>query len=145
MIAYKLSLEKSLKLYRFIKNNLGKKCGVSQKDNYNCGAFLSSLYKEVYKIDLPGGIAAQMNSSIIELYRDTSYLKEGDVLFFNLSDEQPKKISYNAFYLSNGFFLIASFSNGIIITEMKKPFWMKRFAAAGRIKQQFIGTTIKQN
>jgi hypothetical protein len=126
----------NLKLYRYIKDNLDKKCSGSKKEDYSCESFLPVLFKNVYTIDLPPTIAGQMQFNGLELYKDTSYLHEGDILFFNYSDKQKNNISHNGFYLWNGYFLAATFSKGIIITSLKKSFWSSRFVAAGRIKKQ---------
>jgi NlpC/P60 family len=126
----------NLKLYRFIKENLDKKCSGSQREDYTCESFLPAIFKNVYSFDLPATIAGQMQYKGLELYSDTSYLHEGDVVFFCYSAKQKDKISHNGFYLWNGYFLIATFSKGIIITELSKSFWATRFVAAGRIKKQ---------
>jgi NlpC/P60 family len=128
----------NLPLYRFIKENLDKKCSGRERGNYTCESFLPAIYKNVYSFDLPATIDGQMQYKGLELYKDTSYLHEGDIVFFNYSDKQKDKISHNGFYLWNGYFLVATFSKGIIITRLSKDFWTARFVAAGRIKKQVI-------
>jgi NlpC/P60 family len=110
----------NLNLYRFIKTNLGKKCGDTEKiTNNNCGIFLEK----------------QVTFKNFEFYRDTSYLKEGDILFFSIAAKQKDKITHAGFYLHNGYFVVATNSAGIIITGLSKTYWGKRFIAAGRINK----------
>ena len=135
----------NLKLYRYIKDNLGKKCIGNNNKEFTCVSFLPGLYKEVYKINIAENIAAQMKSEQVELYTDTSYLKEGDILFFNYSDKQLDNISHTGFYLCNGFILVASYEQGVMITTLRNSRWIKRFTAAGRIKEQLSGSIAKPN
>jgi cell wall-associated NlpC family hydrolase len=128
----------NLKLYRFIKQNLDKKCSGRDKGEYSCESFLPAVFKNVYSFDLPATITEQIKYKGLELYSDTSYLHEGDIVFFRYSEKQPDRISHNGFYLWNGYFLMATYSKGIIITHMRKSFWAKKFYAAGRIKKQVL-------
>lgn len=131
----------NLKLYAFIKKNLDKKCSGREKGEYSCESFLPAVFKNVYLFDLPTTINEQIKYKGLELYSDTSYLHEGDIVFFSYSQKQPDRISHNGFYLWNGYFLMATYSKGIIITHMSKSFWAKKFYAAGRIKKQVIKKT----
>ena len=93
------------KLYSFIKENLGKKCNGNSKSGFSCEGFVSKLYADVYQINFPPMPALQMKFKNIELFKDSSYLKQGDVIFFNYSLKEPDKISHTGFYLQNGYFL----------------------------------------
>ena len=121
------------KLYSFIKENLGKKCYGNSKSGFSCEGFLPKLYTEVYQIDFPAMPAMQMKFKNIELFKDSSYLKQGDVIFFNYSLKQPDKISHTGFYLQNGYFLAATYNEGVVITKLNSKYWSKHFVAAGRL------------
>lgn len=127
----------NLKLYYFIKDNLGKKCIAPQNEKYNCESFLATLFKSVYALDFPGTIAQQLNYKNFELFKDTSYLRQGDILFFKSPYNSLKNnnISHAGFYLHNGFFLVATHSAGVVITGLSKNYWSKHFVAAGRINK----------
>ncbi len=131
----------NLKLYTYIKKHLDKKCSGREKGEYSCESFLPAVFKNVYLFDLPATINEQIKYKGLELYSDTSYLHEGDIVFFRYSEKQPDRISHNGIYLWNGYFLMATYSKGIIITHMSKSFWAKKFYAAGRIKKQVIEKT----
>jgi hypothetical protein len=125
-----------LRLYSFIKSKLGIKCAGRYKKISNCESFLPSLFKEVYNLEIPATAEAQMNSKNFELFKDTSFLKQGDLLFFNHSLKEKYKISHTGFYLQNGYFLVATYSEGIIITAFSKEYWSRHFAAAARLLEK---------
>ncbi len=121
-----------LKLYRFIKDNLGKKCFGVKTPEFTCETFLSKLIKDVYDTDFPNTIAEQMKYKNVELFKNNNFLEQGDILFFNYSDKQKERISHAGFYLQNGYFVVAAYNEGVIITKLQNGFWNKRFVAAGR-------------
>ncbi len=121
-----------LKLYQFIKENLSKKCFGIKTPEYTCESFLSKLIKDVYDTDFPSTIAEQMKYKNVELFKNNNFLEQGDILFFNYSDKQKEKISHAGFYLQNGYFVLATYNEGVVITKLKNGFWNKRFVAAGR-------------
>jgi NlpC/P60 family len=121
-----------LRLYKFIKVNLGKKCFGAKGSQYTCESFLAKLIKNVYDIDFPNTIAEQMKYKNVELFKNTNFLQQGDILFFNYSNKQKDKISHAGFYLQNGFMVIATYNEGVVLTKFQNGFWNKRFIAAGR-------------
>ncbi len=121
-----------LKLYRFVKDNLGKKCFGVKAPEYTCESFIAALIKTVYDIDFPNTIAEQMKYKNVELFKNNNFLQQGDILFFNYSDKQKDRISHAGFYLQNDFFVLASYNEGVVITKLQNGFWNKRFVAAGR-------------
>lgn len=64
-------------------------------------------------------------------YIDPAQLQEGDLVFFNVNGGG---ISHVGVYLQNGKFTHASSSQGVVISDMKDPYWDKRFCRAGRLK-----------
>ena len=121
-----------LKLYQFIKDNVGKKCFGIKTPEYTCESFLSKLIKDVYETDFPNTIAEQMKYKNVELFKNTNFLEQGDILFFNYSNKQKERISHAGFYLQNGYFVLATYNEGVVITKLQNGFWNKRFVAAGR-------------
>lgn len=121
-----------LKLYRFVKDNLGKKCFAVKSSSFTCECFLSTLIKEVYGIDFPNTVEEQMKYKNITLFKNSNFLQQGDLLFFNTLINQKDKITHAGFYLQNGFFLVASYTEGVVITKLQSKYWSKHFLAAGR-------------
>jgi NlpC/P60 family len=122
-----------VRLYQFIKKNLGEKCFGVNNQLYNCESFLQVLLKEVYDISIPPTIKEQMSNKNIELFKGEKFFKKGDLIFFNYSAKQLDKISHVGFYLQNGYFLLASYDDGVVITKFNNGYWNKRFNSAGRI------------
>ena len=122
-----------IKLYKFLSENIGKKCFGIKNPEYDCESFLKFLVKNVYEIDISIIIEEQMKSKSFTLYTDSTFLRKGDLLFFNYSAKQTEKISHAGLYLQNGFFVLASYNKGVTITKFKNGFWEKRFVAAGRM------------
>jgi NlpC/P60 family len=125
----------NLKLYGFIKEHQGKKCFDSKKLNYDCESFLPTLFNEVYGITIPATADEQVKYKNFDLFKNTRYLKPGDVLFFNNSSKQPDKITHAGFYLYNSFFVVVTANEGIVIRKTDDPYWLKHFVAAGRINK----------
>jgi hypothetical protein len=125
----------NLKLYSFIKENLGKKCFSSKKLNYDCEAFLPSLFYEVYGITIPATANEQIKYNNFELFKNTRYLKLGDVVFFNNSQKRKDRISHAGFYLYNDFFVVVTANEGIVLRKMNDAYWLSHFVAAGRINK----------
>jgi hypothetical protein len=125
----------NLELYGFIKENLGKKCFSSKKLNYDCESFLPTLFNEVYGITIPATADEQKKYKNFDLFKNTRYLKPGDVLFFNNSPKQSDKITHAGFYLYNSFFVVVTANDGIVIRKTDAPYWLKHFVAAGRINK----------
>ena len=130
-----------LKLYQFIKDNVGKKCFGIKTPEYTCESFLSKLIKDVYETDFPNTIAEQMKYKNVELFKNTNFLEQGDILFFNYSDKQKERMSHAGFYLQNGYFVLATYNEGVVITKLQNGFWNKRFVAAGR----YVKLTARKN
>ncbi len=122
-----------LKLYAFVKENLGKKCVGSKEDRFSCEGFLAQLYYKVYEIDIPFKLNDQLKFKQFDLFKDITYLHTGDVLFFNNLSKSAETATHAGFYLQNGYFLIATYQSGIVITKLSKAYWTKHFIAAARI------------
>jgi murein DD-endopeptidase / murein LD-carboxypeptidase len=59
-------------------------------------------------------------------------LKEGDLLFYNTRGG----ISHVGIYLQNNKFVHAASSEGVMISDIFDPYWMKRFMGVGRVERQ---------
>jgi hypothetical protein len=121
-----------LKLYRFIKDNLGKKCNNLGENGFTCESFLSTLIKKVYEHDFPNSIAEQMKYKKVELFKNDKFLEQGDILFFRTTDKKKEEITHAGFYLQNGYFVVATYNEGVIIAKFQNGYWNKRFVNAGR-------------
>lgn len=118
------------KLYRFIDSWMGvpHRTGGMDKNGIDCSGFTTILEKEIYNRSVPR-TAKSMAENVKRKYEDD--LKEGDLVFF---DFQGQKFSHVGVYLHNNKFVHASTSKGVIISDLKDPWYYKYFSRAGSIK-----------
>ncbi len=118
------------KLYRFIDNWMGVpyRSGGMDKKGVDCSGFTSILEMEIYKRTIPR-IAKSMAEIVKRKYEED--LKEGDLVFF---DFQGQKFSHVGVYLHNNKFVHASTSKGVIISDLKDPWYYTYFSRGGSIK-----------
>ena len=117
------------KLYNFIDNWIGvpHQAGGMDRRGIDCSGFTSILQKEVYNQWVPR-IARQMAEQVERKYEDE--LKEGDLIFF---DFDGQKFSHVGVYLINNKFVHTSTSKGVIISDLKDPWYYKYFSRAGSV------------
>lgn len=118
------------KLYRFIDNWMGvpHRSGGMDKKGVDCSGFTSILEMEIYKRTIPR-TAKSMAEIVKRKYEED--LKEGDLVFF---DFEGQKFSHVGVYLHNNKFVHASTSKGVIISDLKDPWYYKYFSRGGSIK-----------
>jgi cell wall-associated NlpC family hydrolase len=118
-------------LYLFIDKWLGANyrrggCDISGID---CSGFVQKLYAEVYGTDLLRTAIDQFSScKRIKHSRDA---EEGDLVFFHIKSR--KRITHVGIYLANDYFVHASTSNGVIISNLNEEYWHRYFAGCGRV------------
>lgn len=131
--AQKLQVPKSeitnLKLYEFIDEWYGTKYkyGGTTKQGVDCSGFCNVLYNTVYKKELP-----RITSDIAKIIKKVSKnkLTEGDIVLFNISG---KKNSHVGVYLKNNYFVHASTSKGVIISNLNNPYYQKSYSKGGKV------------
>jgi cell wall-associated NlpC family hydrolase len=129
---------KNNRLYGFIDNWLGipYQWGGTNERGIDCSAFVQKLYKEVYDINIPRTSLEQYYTEWVELYKNTSYLNEGDLVFFKTMNNY-NAVTHVGFYLQNGYFVNASSSRGVSIAKLNDPYWKEKYRACGRLKSKF--------
>ena len=113
-------------LYAFIDKWLKtpyKYGGIDEK-GIDCSAFIQRLLGDVYSIQVPRTSAQQFFTK--------TYFSEGDLVFF--CTVPGTAISHVGMYLKNRYFINATTSSGVAISNLDEPYWKKRFVAAGRVK-----------
>jgi len=125
-------------LYKVIDEWYGVKYryGGTTKSGIDCSAFVQKVYEEVFCTELVRTSRDQFHSC--KMVWDIDNLIEGDLVFFRT---RGKRISHVGIYLANNFFVHASSSSGVMISNISEAYWSKRFAGAGKIPK---GTNEKQ-
>lgn len=121
----------NLPLYNFIENWYGVRYRMGGKDQkgIDCSAFVQRLYENVFCTNLFRTAMDQFHMCQYVLKSDS--LKEGDLVFFR---NRGKRISHVGIYLANDFFVHASSSQGVIISNLKESYWSRFYAGAGKIQ-----------
>jgi lipoprotein Spr len=105
--------------------------GGDSRSGIDCSAFVKTLYGIVFGItSLPRTAQQQYDDS--KKIRRISKLKEGDLVFFRI---HSRHISHVGIYLQNNKFVHASFSSGVMISDLKDHYWMRYFAGGGEPRE----------
>ncbi len=118
-------------LYAFIDKWYGTdyKMGGCDVNGIDCSGFARKLYSEIYGIDLERTSVDQFkNCQRIKRSKDAV---EGDLVFFRI---RGKRISHVGVYLANDYFVHASTSNGVMISNLNEEYWRKTYAGIGRLQ-----------
>ncbi|QIK16925.1 C40 family peptidase [Blattabacterium sp. DPU] len=107
------------------------KYGGKNKNGIDCSAFIKNIFA-YYKIFLP---RISYNQAKIGFFVPKKQIKKGDLLFF--ATGTSKKINHVGMvtHISNNniFFIHASTSNGVIISQLYQKYWNHKFIMARRI------------
>ncbi len=100
--------------------------GGYSNEGMDCSGFVSTVFNECFKIELPHN-AYQIYEGCQKIKR--SELNLGDLVFFS----NRRKIDHVGIYLVKNYFVHASASYGVIVSELTDIYYRSRFWAAGRI------------
>ncbi len=117
-------------LYEFIDEWYGANyhLGGCSKSGIDCSGFAQKLYGEVYGVDLLRTAMEQFKKC--KRIKHSKDAEEGDLVFFHI---HSRHITHVGIYLANDFFVHASTSGGVMISNLNEDYWHKYFAGAGRI------------
>ena len=105
--------------------------GGSSMQGTDCSGLICSIYPIVYQLKPPRGTAT-LHEQAIPLRQ--SELKEGDLVFFTIDTRKP---GHSGIYLWDGYFVHASTSRGVMLSNLNETYWKKYFTGGGRL----TGTT----
>ena len=119
-------------LYEFIDAWYGVNyhLGGSDHSGIDCSAFAKKLYGEVYGMDLDRTAAEQYSKC--KRIKQSSEANEGDLVFFHV---HSRHITHVGVYLMNDYFVHASSSQGVVISNLNDDYWHKYYAGIGRVKK----------
>lgn len=119
---------KNLSLLRVIDDWFGTKYryGGESKRGVDCSALTGTLLMAVYGFTVPRTARQQYQASK-KIKKEE--LQEGDLVFFNTTGG----VSHVGLYLENDYFVHASSSQGVTISNLNEPYFHKRYIGAGRV------------
>jgi lipoprotein Spr len=107
--------------------------GGNTKKGVDCSGFTSIIYKEVYgkRLERSSNDILLKNCELI----DRENLREGNLVFFRTSRRGASgTATHVGIYLKNGKFIHASVSNGVIISSLSEPYYIRTWITGGRVK-----------
>jgi murein DD-endopeptidase / murein LD-carboxypeptidase len=100
----------------------------------DCSSLMQHLYKSTYKLEIPRTAVTQYRATQ-RITQDE--LKEGDLIFFHTT---RSGISHVGFYLGNRYFVHASSSRGVVISNLDESYYAKAYRGAGRFTNSYKAT-----
>ena len=124
-----LDTNSNLNLYYLMYNWVGTpyQFGGSTKNGIDCSGFTKMLVEEIYKISLTRDSRSMFKQCNPVSKSD---LKEGDLVFFNISRGQ---ISHVGVYLGNNKFIHSSTQKGVIMSDLREGYYKRYFYKGGRL------------
>lgn len=121
---------KNLLLYKLIDEWMGTpyKYGGNTKAGADCSGFTGVIYASIFEIELARRAADIYHATTEKLKKEE--LKEGDLVFFDIG---RRELSHVGVYLTNGKFVHASTSRGVVISDLEMEYYKKYFRCGGRI------------
>ncbi len=102
--------------------------GGTNKAGIDCSAFTGLLLATVRGIKIPR-TARQQYAASKKISREE--IKEGDLVFFNTTGG----VSHVGVYLANDYFVHASSSDGVTISNLNDAYYSRRYIGSGRVNE----------
>lgn len=122
--------QKTREFLNHIKYYLGTpyQYGGTTRQGMDCSGLVTVVYRESFNLKLP--------HNAHQIYRECQkishqQLKLGDLVFFRVA--KSKKIDHVGIYLVKNYFVHASVSHGVVVSELTEKYYRSRFAGAGRV------------
>ena len=102
--------------------------GTNPRSGLDCSGFVLNVYRWA-GLELPRVSAEQFRYTA---YLNPRQVRPGDLVFFNMKRNPRKKVDHVGIYLGAGWFAHASFSRGVIVDSLLKPYYRERLRGIRR-------------
>lgn len=133
-LGFKVTRKDDLRLYTAAAEWLGTpyRYGGMARKGVDCSGLINQIYKQVYHKSLERSSSNMATKNCRKIMKND--LKSGDLVFFNTSQKRRKGINHVGLFLKNGYFIHASTSKGVIISNLKEEYYRKCWKQGGRVK-----------
>lgn len=129
-------IRSSLPLYRYLDRHMNTPFSKTPSEKtLNDVLLVQKLYDEVYHKKTPDNYDELYQSKLIPKFTDTTFLAEGDLLFFEEGRGYMPVVKSVGIYLQNGRFVACTaYTGGVTINDLRNGYWQKRYKLAGRLR-----------
>lgn len=106
--------------------------GGSTRRGVDCSGFVAIMYREIYGKQLARSSADMLKTNCRKIGRNQ--LKEGDLVFFRTGRGKRKVPNHVGIYLKNGRFIHTSTSEGVRVSSLSEPYYVRSWVSGGRVK-----------
>lgn len=106
--------------------------GGATKRGVDCSGFVAIVFREVYGKQLARSSADMLKYNCKKVSR--SNLQEGDLVFFRTGRGKKKVPNHVGIYLKNGKFIHTSTTNGVVVSSLNEPYYVRSWLTGGRVK-----------
>lgn len=120
-------IQKEMKKYLGVRY---RRAGASGK-GFDCSGLVKVIYRDIFGVDLPHQSSQQSRFPKFETTSLDS-LQTGDLVFFS-TNPKKKNINHVGIYLSEGKFIHAARSKGVVISGLDDAYWRSKIIVAKRL------------
>lgn len=130
---FKLTPKDDLRLYTEAAQWLGTpyRYGGTTRKGVDCSGLVGQIYKQVYRVNLERNTTDMAQKNCRKTGK--SSLKTGNLVFFNTSQKKRRGVNHVGIFLKHGYFIHASTSKGVIISNLNEDYYRKTWKHGGKI------------
>ena len=100
--------------------------GGTTKKGTDCSGFTLNAYQEIYQKTIPR-VSRDVYAKCLPIKKHALY--QGDLVFFATAGDG--RVTHLGIYLWDGYFVHASSSKGVMVSNLKQKYWQKAFVSGG--------------
>lgn|GEM_PF-1769999 len=105
--------------------------GQTRNVGCDCSGLVVEVYKQVFHTQLERNTAKILENNCKTI--DVKELKEGDLVFFITNN--AGRISHVGIYLKDNKFVHSSSTRGVVVDDMRQPYYSTHFYTAARVRK----------